>query len=1069
MIKPNFKKCVSLLTIVALLFSQVCSASYYSQTKSFLTDTSTFLLKGIVLDDYGHPIKGVLIEKKGTTKFTVSDENGFFKILASLNCSLVFKHLKFNDIELSVKSNTVISVKMTERYLNKVNYAVSKTALSSDTVYLSTSDYKKIKILYGENNTENVVSPISSVYSNELNTTPASSYMYGLVGRLPGLNVNQLSGFRTPLTASLTSLDIFVGNIPNNNSGAGPTDNTEFAIQLRGHGNSAGQSPIAIIDGVQREYYSLDPESIESVTLLKDGLSPLLLGQNSSRGALLITTKHPQAGPPKLSITAETGMQSSLGLPDPLAAYQYAYLLNEALLNDGKKPAYTLADFNAYRTGSDPLGHPNVNWYNTIIKNNPLMSRLNLDVTGGGAVARYVVSLNYMDQQGMFQSSSANSYNTNLDLKRYTINSKVDIDVNKQFTISMQLFGRLQDGNQPGAGTGTILNTLLSTPNNAYPVINPNGSYGGNANYTNNLLSMVEGSGYIQDHVRDVMANLDLKYKLDKWLPGLWADAKGDVSVQSANTLNRSKQTPVFNMAISATGDTSYKRFGSTVNQVNTYNTTSWARYWFAQLSVGYDKSFKKNNIGVAMVFDQKKSLINYDLPSLLTNWSLKGNYNYAQKYLIEAAANYSGYNRYQPGHQFGLFYGAGLGWNIAKENFIKNNFSWINQLKLRTSYGRTGNANIDSYGYYNWMNYFTTVVPTYAMGSSYPGQAGLVEQNGTLSNVNATWEKADKIDIGLDISVFNNHLQANFDYYNERYFDVMQQRGATIQLIGMAYPYENIGIDRYKGTELAVTYQNNIRNFNYFITGNASVQGSKVLYMDEQYRQYAWNKQTGHPVGQRFGLIADGLFKDASDVASGASIVGYTPHAGDIKYKDLNHDGVIDQFDLAPIGKQKPLIYYGLTIGFNFKGFDFSALIQGVQNRDQYVNNSYIDAGFQSQNNSYSQAYQQVLGRWTPETASYATYPRLTAGGNGYNSNPLYSSNSFFMKDGNYLRLKNINIAYNIPDKLIKKYKVAGIKIFVNAQNLFTHAAYGAGDPEVSLPNYPIQRVINTGFNIKM
>jgi hypothetical protein len=238
---------------------------------------------------------------------------------------------------------------------------------------------------------------------------------------------------------------------------------------------------------------------------------------------------------------------------------------------------------------------------------------------------------------------------------------------------------------------------------------------------------------------------------------------------------------------------------------------------------------------------------------------------------------------------------------------------------------------------------------------------------------------------------------------------------------------------------------------------------------MDEQFQKYDWNKQTGHPVGQRYGLISDGFYQTADEAAKGATIVGYQPHVGDFKYQDKNNDGVIDQFDIAPVGAEKPVIYYGLSIGFSIKGFAVSGLLQGVTNREEYVNNGYLDAGFQGQNNGFSQAYEQSLGRWIPENAGVATYPRLTAGGSGYNYNPMFTSNSYFLKNGNYFRLKNVNVEYSLPYNLIKRLKVAEIKLFANGLNLFTWAAYDKVDPEVSLPNYPIQKVINFGINIKL
>ncbi len=1027
---------------------------------------------GQVLDDYGRPLKGAIITVKGLSNKAISNGSGMFSIASAMFGTLVITHPMFDVAEVKVKNNKELVVKLTDRYLHSFT-SVEAVDIATDTVVISNITQPKQELLYESRMPEKIISAVSTVYGNQLSTTPASLYLYALPGRLAGLNVNQSGGFYSARTSGLTDVDIFVGNIPKNNSGTGPTDNSEFNVQLRGHGGSFGQAPLSIVDGVQREIYSLDPESIESVSVLKDALSTILLGQNSSRGALLVTTKIPQAGAPHLSFTAETGTQSSLGLQSPLPAHKYAFLLNEALLNDGRNAAYTSTDFNAYRNGTDPINHPDVNWYNTILNKNPLLTRYNLNVNGGGTMARYIVSLSYMNQDGMFKTNDQNSYNTNSQLKRYLINSKIDVDVNSNFNIALQLFGRLQQGNQPGAGNSSILGALLSTPNNAYAVLNPDGSYGGNANYRNNLLSMVQNSGYLNDNTKDVMANLDLKYKFDNWVPGLWFKAKGNVSVQSGSLINRSKQSPVYAMVVSNTGDTSYSRFGSTNNQVNNFTSTSWARYTFAQLSLGYDKKIGDHTLQAMLLYDKKTTLLNYDIPSALTNYAGKFSYDYQGKYMAEAALNYSGYDRYQPGKQFGLFYAGGLGWNIAKENFIKDNATWINQLKLRATYGRTGNANIDNYGYYVYRRYYTDVAGTYGIGSTYPNSIGLAEGgnpgNQVLANVDATWEKADKLDIGLDISVFNNHLQLTADYYHEKYFDVLQTRGKSIQLIGQNYPAENIGVNLYTGAEATLTYQNNFKNFNYFVTANASLQDSKVVFMDEQFQQYSWNKQTGQPVGQRFGLVADGFIQTAAEAASYPSITGYTLHVGDYKYKDLNSDGVIDQFDIAPIGKQKPIIYFGLNAGFSFKGFAVSALIQGVQNRDIYVNNSYVNAGFQGQNNGFSQAYEPALGRWIPENATTATYPRLTAGGSGYNYGPLFSSNSALLHDGNYFRLKNINVEYNLPYSLIKSLKISGIKFFINAQNIATWSAYDLVDPEVSLPNYPVQKVVNFGVNIKI
>lgn len=1058
-------------------------------------------ITGSVVDNYGKPLNGVKILDQAKQLIMLTDEKGGFDLSATSPGvqRLYFQKTGYNTMVIRpkemAKNSRPLVIRMRRTFLPERPLATESTgdlAVVQDmdhvletgtehgsdqshdpdkpdsTVILGQAQPGEINVLYGAAPAYSLLGSVATTTHNELSYTPAPQYTYALPGRLPGLNVIQTQGFYVPALTQQTNVDIFVGNIPTNNSGAGPTDNNQFTIQLRGHAGSSGQSPIVVIDGVQRELYSLDPDQIESVTVLKDALSTILLGQNSSRGALVVTTLQPKSGPPRLSFTAQAGMQQSLKLPKPLAADKYAYLLNEALLNDGKKPAYTEADFLAFQKGTDPYGHPNVNWYDALIKNNPLIQRYNLNVTGGGRKASYLVDLGYMSQDGMFNSSKDHTYSTALNQKRYTINSKIHFKINQDFDLGLNLIGRIMDNNQPGVSTNNLLEDLLTTPNNAYPIYNPDGSFGGNANYTRNLMAQVLESGYLTQQERDIMVNLDMRYKLDKWLPGWWVRLNGNVSVQSASYIDRSKQVPIFQMNVSKAGDTSYARFGNTINQQNEFYATSWARYWYAQASTGYDKSFGQHTLGLKLFYDQKQTLFNFDLPSVLSNYAFQGNYNYGQKYFAEAAANYSGYTRYQAGNRFGLFYAGGLGWDLAREDFIKNNVGWINQLKLRGTYGKTGNANVDNYGYYIWNRHFQNVNLSYPIGSEYPGPVG-VEEGQRLANVNATWEKAHKLDLGLDIALFDHHLQASFDYYHEKYSDIMQNRGKSIQLIGLEYPAENIGKALYHGAEASVTYQNAARDFNYYITGNAALQYTKVLFMDEQAQPYSWNVLTGQPVGQIFGLVADGFIESAQEAAEAATIPGYALRVGDVKYKDLNSDGVIDIFDATALGRTGPLLYYGLSGGFSYKGFEVNVLIQGVSNRDIYVNNLVQDAGFQGQHNGFGQAYERIQNRWTPETAFSAVYPALNAGGNGYNYNPLYLSSSLFLHNGNYLRLKNLGVAYTLPYQWTQRLKVGSIKVFVNALNLWTWAAYDAVDPEISLPSYPMQRVINTGINIKL
>ncbi|WP_205511503.1 SusC/RagA family TonB-linked outer membrane protein [Longitalea arenae] len=913
---------------------------------------------------------------------------------------------------------------------------------------------QRIDILYGEKNKTGLVQATATIYTGELTTTPASLYAYALPGRLAGLYAQQTSGWTFTPTTGITQQEILF-NIPNKASvgRTETTDNTEIDFTLR------GQDPVTVIDGVQRDIFSLDPETIESISVQKDALSSILLGQKSSRGLLLVTTKKPQQGPPQISLTAQSGWQSPLGLLDPLPAYQFAYLMNEALINSGQAPAYTKEQFEGYRNHLDPYLYPDVNWQKELLEKSSLLNRYSLNVTGGSKVARYLVGLSYTGQQGMLKEGGNNSYNTRQEIKRYLINTKVNVDLTKELNISLQIFGRIQDGNQPGAGYLNIFRTMLGTPNNAYPVFNPDKSFGGTATYTNNVYAQLANSGYIMNNDKELLSTLDLSYKLDNWVKGMWFRGKASTSVLTSSVINRSKVSPVFRMNATGT-DTSYTQYGSPVSQGNNFSITASGQFWFYQASLGYTKQFGRHQLEAVTLFDQQQTTYNFDLPSKFTNMAAKLGYNFADKYLLEGAITYSGYDRFKPGHRFGVFYAAGIGWNMAEEPFIRDNLDWLNRFKWRVNYGLTGNANM---GYFTWRPSYSDRFQSYGYGVNNTPLNGVYEL--PLVNENAEAEKAHKFNVGLDIGIFNDRLQISADYYRDEYFDLMQVRGRSIALIGNSYPAENIGRNRYTGTELSVSWQDALNNFRYFINANGSFTGSEVLFMDEIGRRYAWNERTGQRVGATFGYIADGLIQTQEEANSSASIAGYTLQPGDIRYRDLNGDGVIDQFDETNISGNKPFFFYGINAGIEYRGFNISILLQGVENRSFLLNSWETQFEFGALNRT-GQLYNHHLGRWTPENAATATYPRLTY---GFNNNNHVSNSTYWLHSGDYIRIKNIDLGYALPQSWIKKLKLRQVRVFVNAQNLFTHADAPYGDPEVYGKEYPIQRVINTGINIKL
>jgi TonB-linked SusC/RagA family outer membrane protein len=1039
-----FKKSILMLFMLVMVNIDLASA------QDIVKAVAAGQVSGKVFNQFRVPIKGVKVTVSKTTETAVTDTNGVFVIAAQKGSVLNLSAKGYNASRYTINRADKIAIQLSDQFLKNPD---------------------KLDVLYNTVSTESNLSAVSTIYTNQLTTTPASLYTYALPGQLAGLYTQQQSGFGSPQAGSPTTNSFLVNYVTSRNITTND-NNGQISLQVRGAINAYGyqSQPITIIDGVQRELSSIDPETIESVSVLKDGLSTILLGINSSNAVLLITTKKAQIGKTLISFTAQTAIQQSLGLPTPLPAYQYAYLYNEALQNDGKQPLYTTADFNAYLNHTDPIGHPDVNWFNTILRKNSPMRNYKLNITGGTNIARYSVSLNYLNQEGILNADKSLSYNTNNNLSRYILNSDVNISATKNFNIDLQLFGRVQSIGYPGQGASGfngIFSSLFGTPNNTYPALNPNGSFGGInvAPYQNNLLAMSQYSGYSTTQNHDILTNLDLNYNMGDYLKGLSLRAKGNFAINSQNYIDRSLQNSVYQY----NPDGSYTAYGTTRSQSNSFNNVSNSRYSYAQAAIAYDNSFGKNNFNALLFYDFRSVILTFDLPRLTQNRALQVSYNYDGKYFLTGAVNNSGDDRYPPGHRFGTYYAGGIGWQMGKESFIKDNISWIDSWKWRATYGNTGNGNAEVAGYFGYRKtYDSANGDSYPQGTGYGGGSGYGETNG-LVNPNLNPERAHKINVGTDISLFKNKLLITADYFHERYYDLLKARGNSNQLIGAIYPYENLGINLMQGGELTVTHQSHVGDFNYFITGNATLLKTTIVFADELKPLYPWMVKTGNQLTTLYGYQSLGFFQTQQDASTSATTAGYTAKPGDIKYKDQNNDGIIDQNDVVAIGNTKPLIYYGLNFGFNYKGFNVSAILQGVGNNQTIYSQGDITQGFMGKGGfggaPYGQAYTTILNRWTPETAATATTPRLTLNANSNNG----AASTFYLHSANYVRLKNAEVGYTIPHIFTSRLGISSLRFFVNGENLVTIAGYKGLDPEVNGLGYPIQRVYNAGVSIKL
>ena len=1001
-------------------------------------------ITGKVVDQYGNPVSDVTVTMKNSNFKAVTGVDGIFKFQLKKGDILCLSHPGFIHKEIKVNK-----LKNTER--------VFKVTLDEHFI----KDKEVISGSYEGKDKNHFLGSASTIYTDKLSSMMGTTILPALEGRLSGLNITQYRGARVHQTSANSTSDI-VGNVPVFGEGF-YSDNTEFNV------GSRGIAPVVVIDGIQRELYSIDPEAIESVSIQKDALSSMFLGMRSSRGALVITTKEPIKQGFQLSFTGRFGVQSALKTPNPLSAHQYAYLLNEALQNDGKEPFYTYDDFNKFRTQSNPYTHPNVNWFDEILNKTSTTQSYNLNVTGGNKFAQYFVSVGYMGENGLFSNpTESDAHDTNLSYSRYMISSKVNINITDDFTAKVTLLGRVEDGNQPGAKYSNLLNAIYTTPNNAYPIKNPNGTWGGNVTFDNNLMSQAINSGYIMDTARDMVGGINLKYDFNKLVKGLSARLVGNVSIQNRSYTERSKRAPVHSYGFDKEGKEIYTQYGSSNSQINRFYSVTSYQQMYGQFAVDYNRRFGVHGVKATLMGDTRHTLANYDLPQLPSNIIADVAYDYAEKYFVQAALSESYYNRYAPGKRWGTFYAFGLGWDISKEDFMEN-ADWLNQLKLRGVFGKTGNG-IDNSGYYMYRQTFSHIgTAGYPLGTEMSAMGNVTMENTPLANPFLTWEKAYKLNVGVDLAMFNNRLKFTADYYNDKYFDLLQNRGKSIELIGQYYPMENIGKVRRFGGDLSITYQDRVNDFSYYVSANWSCEQSKLLYMDEQEVPEEYLRQTGRPAGAIYGLVADGFFTTREEIEKSPVIEGFENiQPGDIKYKDLNNDKVINEFDRTVIGGDKPYSYFGIDLGFKWRGLDFSMFWQGAYNRDLYLQDWTLLEGFQANGRYYGQAYENMLGRWTPETAESATFPRLTAGGNEYNRGNGWNS-SFWLRSGNFIRLKDISLGYNLPDSFCNNY-LGGLrlKIFVNGQNLFTKSACDLVDPEVGFTSYPLQRCISTGINIR-
>ena len=903
-------------------------------------------------------------------------------------------------------------------------------------------------ILYGEQPKTTLLQSVSTVYSDQLTTTPSAQFLQALPGRLAGLNINFTSG--------------------------GPgLDGNGMSFNIRG-----ARAQVILIDGVERGYQSISPEQIESITVLKDALSTVMFGQRSSYGILSVITKKGDLGRPRISFTVQSGFESPTALPKALSAWQYATLYNEAEKNNAGlapiTPKYSQTVIDAYLSQSNPALYPDVDWYSTVLKKNAGITRYNTNLQGSGKGFRYFINLDKLTEKGLFKTSDINKYNTNSQLDRYEVRSNVGVDVTPTTFVQLNVLGRTQRYNQPGGtsgsdpnGVGNIFNALLTTPNNAYPVYNPDGTYGGSGDYPQNanIWGQAINRGYSFQDARDLAVDLEVTQKLDRLTKGLYAKVRGSNNNTVYFTTERSKVFEVYQYK----ADGTYTKYGTNGEQTTNGFARDRNRITYFEGSVGYDRSLGRHSISALALANQQSRLVfsSNNIPENYTAFAGRLNYSYNDKYIAEGALSYGKYNWLDPSKRDAIYWAAGLGWNIHNEAFLRNNVKAISNLKLRANYGITGQVNA---GYFSYIQTYHNSGQVdngrsywYGTGSSLIRPSG----EGSIATSNLGPEKAKKLDAGFDLGLLNNRFTVSTDYFYNKYYDLVASSEISTAIFGAGFPVRNQQAIDYWGTDITATWQSNIRNLRYYISGNFSSVQSELVVSGELPKNNNYQLRAGHQAGMEYGYTAVGLFKSYDEI-NGPEVAVFGARSllrpGDIRYMDKNDDGVINSDDQSPFGNGKPAIYYGITLGFNVKGFDFSSLIQGTANRQSYVSGDFMN-GF---GNSRNAAYEYNLGRFTPETAETATQPRVWLGTN--ENNNLRST--FWLRNNDFVRLKNIEIGYTLPESVSHKIRASGVRVFCNGLNLLTfaeiHKIRDDMDPQSWGAAYPIMKVFNFGVNVK-
>ena len=1042
------------------------------------TQSNKITVSGTVLDKTTNdPLIGVSVVVKGVANAgTITDMDGKFTLkLPYAEAPLVFSYLGYQPQEIVPGAKKELTV-----------------LLQEDTKALQ----EVVVVGYTKQRKETMIGSVATITTKDLTQSPTANINNALAGRLPGLIVNQYAG------------------------GEPGVDQSELFI--RGKATYGNQSAIVIVDGIERDMSYLAPDEIETFTILKDASATAAYGIRGANGVIVITTKRGKAAEKAtVNLKASIGINQPIGFPEYLGSADYATLYNEARLNDAKMTGADISSLNLFSQqaidnfrrakgdNSDGLGY-DWDYYDFAFKPG-LQEDVSLSIRGGTDKVRYYVLANYFSQGGNYKYSNAGEYDSQTKFTRYNFRSNIDININRYLSTRLDLGARITDRNAPGTTAGRLMTICATQPpylpilveenahpqNEEYIQQNPRGMLYGDNIYRYNLLGELSRTGYLNEKNTYLNGSFAMNLDMEFLTKGLKAEVMFSYDASKGRWINRKLDTykdgyreyPKYATFMPIEGSDAYMAGGhytgayktgnkydidQTIGNGFSHNASDGRTYIQARLD--YNRLFSNRHEVTAMLLANRGNrTVNNELAYHSQGITGRFAYYYNQKYLMEFNFGYNGSENFAPGKRYGFFPAGSIGWVVSEEEFMKK-ASWIDFLKVRASYGLVGSDNVSSR--FPYLAFYGGG-SGYDFGNNFGTNVGGTSE-GNLANANLTWEKARKLNVGIDFTTLNQRLALTIDAFYEYRFDIITDMNSDgimgyPDIVGKDAALQNLGEVSNRGVDIELSWNDKIgKDFRYYIRPNLTFSRNRLEYKAEVARKNSWRKETGKRLYENFVYVFDHFVADQEE-ADRLNKIGYQPWGqlipGDVVYKDLDRNGVIDDEDRTAMGNPRsPELMFGIPFGFQYKNFDFSVLLQGATKSSILLNGAAVFDFPQFEQDKIGRVKKMHLDRWTPETAATAKYPALHYGTHDNNKN---GNSSLFLYDASYLRLKNVEIGYNVSPKLLRKFHVQQARIYVQGLNLLTFDKLGDVDidPETKSGDgaswYPIQKVFNFGIDI--